>query len=74
VAKPHSACRCAALDGHPCANAITREDLLCDMCRRNREVCMVILLGDPPEPLFGHQPYAPELLEGVRFRWQGPEP
>lgn len=26
-------CQCAARPDHPCGNAITQEDLLCDCCR-----------------------------------------
>ncbi len=65
---PHSGCQCRALSEYPCRNAISQEDLLCDTCRNGRGMCMVILLGDPPEALWGHT----EPMRGARFDWRGP--
>jgi hypothetical protein len=52
---PGARCQCRAFSdqGWACRNKITQEDLLCDVCRGP---CMVLLIGDPPEPLWGHQP------------------
>jgi hypothetical protein len=43
VTAPEAHCRCAVHPDHPCGNAITQEDLLCDCCRSP-------MLGVDPAP------------------------
>jgi hypothetical protein len=54
---PLATCQCASNELASCGNAITQEDLLCDMCRECRRVpgavCMAVTLPGEGSSHFG---------------------